>query len=255
MSNTTDSLRNIVFVTAGVCLLCALFVSSASIALRDKQIENAKLEQQRNVLSVLGITSKNAQTVREQFATLYAQVVDLQTGEYANNITASEANVKAQLRNSEQFIQLTHTQDIAGIKKREQYATVYLLRKDGELHKIVLPIRGYGLWSTLYGYIALEKDLNTIAGVSFYQHAETPGLGGEVDNQKWKQQWVGKHIYNKQEQVAFRLVKGGVIGVDAYGVDALSGASLTSRGVESLIQFWFGNDGFGPFLQHLKQIS
>ena len=105
--------------------------------------------------------------------------------------------------------------------------------------------------------ISLEGDLNTIEGLGFYAHAETPGLGGEVDNPRWKRQWVGKEVYNEdRSEPQVRLVKGGV-SADAqdkeHKVDALSGATLTSRGVEQLVNYWMGDRGYAPFLQKLRE--
>ena len=135
---------------------------------------------------------------------------------------------------------------------------VYLAKtEDGQIDKIILPVHGYGLWSTLYGFLALEADANTVAGLGFYSHAETPGLGGEVDNPKWKAQWPGKEVYKDGEPIV-ELVKGGVSEQTPnadYKVDALSGATLTSRGVTNLLQFWLGEDGYGPYLKKFRQES
>ena len=117
---------------------------------------------------------------------------------------------------------------------------------------MVLPIHGYGLWSTLYGFIALEGDLETIVGLGFYSHGETPGLGGEVDNPSWKAQWVGKKLYDSQGELAIQVVKGKAAPGDVNSVDGLSGATLTSRGVSNLVNFWLGDDAFGTFLSTAK---
>ena len=147
--------------------------------------------------------------------------------------------------------------DIAGIKSRAKFATVYMLRNDkGELERLILPIHGYGLWSTLYGFVALENDLNTVIGLGFYEHAETPGLGGEVDNPKWKATWPGKKMFDNKGDAVFELKKGGVDFSKPeaiYQVDALAGASLTSRGVTNLVRFWMGRDGFGSFIETIRK--
>ena len=130
---------------------------------------------------------------------------------------------------------------------------VYLVETDGQLNKIILPVRGYGLWSTLHGYLALEKDGQTVAGLGFYQHTETPGLGGEVDNPRWKALWPGKKVY-KDGNVEIQLVKGSVDPASDsadYQIDGLAGATLTSNGVTNLVQFWLGEQGFQKFLGKL----
>jgi len=144
--------------------------------------------------------------------------------------------------------------DIAKIKRRENYATVYLVESNGELDKIILPVRGAGLWSTLHGFLALENDLNTVAGLGFFEHGETPGLGGEVDNPNWKALWPGKKVYDEGD-AKIQLIKGSVDANTAeaeHKVDGLSGATLTSRGVTNLLQFWMGENGYKPFLSNLQ---
>ena len=147
---------------------------------------------------------------------------------------------------------------LPGWDTREDKAFAYLVRNADDperIDQIVLPVYGYGLWSTLYGYIALESDVRTIAGLTFYKHAETPGLGGEVDNPRWKEQWKGKLAYDEDGDPAVRIVKGG-FDRDApwatYAVDGLSGATITSNGVEKSLNYWLGDAGFGPFLDKVR---
>jgi Na+-transporting NADH:ubiquinone oxidoreductase subunit C len=115
-------------------------------------------------------------------------------------------------------------------------------------------VRGAGLWSTLHGFLALENDLNTVAGLGFFEHGETPGLGGEVDNPNWKALWPGKKVYDEGD-AKIQLIKGSVDANTAeaeHKVDGLSGATLTSRGVTNLLQFWMGENGYKPFLSNLQ---
>jgi Na+-transporting NADH:ubiquinone oxidoreductase subunit C len=120
---------------------------------------------------------------------------------------------------------------------------------------VVIPVEGKGLWSTLYGFLALDKDVNTIKGLTFYQHAETPGLGGEVDNPKWKALWPGRKAFGDDGQPKIAVIKGqaGPVAEDPYQVDGLSGATITARGVSHLVQFWLGTNGFGPYLKQFKE--
>jgi Na+-transporting NADH:ubiquinone oxidoreductase subunit C len=102
--------------------------------------------------------------------------------------------------------------------------------------------------------LALEADMQTVAGIGFYQHAETPGLGGEIDNPKWKSSWVGKQAYNNNELV-LSVLKGKADlsrpGSESQ-IDGLAGATLTTRGVNNLVQYWLGEQGFAPLISHLK---
>jgi Na+-transporting NADH:ubiquinone oxidoreductase subunit C len=101
----------------------------------------------------------------------------------------------------------------------------------------------------MYAFLALEADGNTVSGISYYQHAETPGLGGEIGNPRWVAQWPEKKIYGSDGDVAFRLVRGGAPSDDAYGVDALAGATLTSNGVTNTIRYWLSDAAYKPFLE------
>ena len=110
----------------------------------------------------------------------------------------------------------------------------------GETEAWCIPISGYGLWSTLYGFLALEPDLNTVKGITFYSHAETPGLGGEVDNPSWQAQWPGKQILDARGQLVGVSLKKGAVDESipfeqAHQVDGLSGATITSNGVTNFV--------------------
>jgi len=153
-------------------------------------------------------------------------------------------------------IDISPEDDVAGIKRRAKYAMVYRITDDnGQLNQLVLPIYGKGLWSTLYGFLALESDLDTVSGITFYQHGETPGLGGEIENPHWQESWNGKEVYGSEGDVALSVVKGGAAeSGDAanYEIDGLSGATITSRGVSNLVHYWLGTNGFGPYLDNLR---
>ncbi|WP_289086396.1 Na(+)-translocating NADH-quinone reductase subunit C, partial [uncultured Spongiibacter sp.] len=203
-------------------------------------------------------------TVEEQFKKITTRIVNLEEGRFATE--AELAEIKAAGLDPQKYDQrkasktpelskpLSGDEDPASIKRMEKYAEIYMIEKDGEIEKIILPIHGYGLWSTLYGFIALKGDMDTIVGLGFYSHAETPGLGGEVDNPKWKALWPGKEVYD-DGQVAIELIKGSVDASTRNAenkVDGLSGATLTSRGVSNLVQFWMGDNGYKLFLKNLR---
>ena len=268
-SSNKDSIQNVIVTALGVCLFCAVVVAGSAVALKERRVENKALDKSKNVLIAAGLFQENV-TQMSEINTLFEQfeqrVVDLRTKRL---LTADEAAVVAadnQL-NFSQYDQrkaakdpslsmaLTDAQDMASINRREHYALIYLLRSEVGIDRIILPVHGYGLWSTLYGFIALEGDGNTVSGITFYEHAETAGLGGEVDNPTWKAKWQGKRIYDDQGQVAMRVMKGSVDPGNAeadYQVDGLSGATLTSRGVENMIGYWLGDEGYGPILKNIN---
>jgi Na+-transporting NADH:ubiquinone oxidoreductase subunit C len=222
--------------------------------LQPVQEVNKALDRKRNILAAAGMLVEG-KSVEEQFAQVTTRVVDLRTGKFTDAVDPDKYDQRKAAKDPSSSEKLTDEQDLANISRREDYAVVYVVENSaGEIDKIILPVRGYGLWSTLYGFIALESDANTVAGLGFYEHGETPGLGGEVDNPRWKAMWPGKQVYREGE-VAVGLVKGTVDPASSnadWQVDGLAGATLTSRGVSNLLHFWLGENGFEPFLTNLQ---
>ena len=251
MSSNNESVQKTITVALVLCLVCAVFVSAAAVILRPAQAVNEKANMQMNILQAAGLYDPQ-QSIQEQFQIVTTRLVNLETGEFVEGMDAERYNQRKASKDPSMNRVLSGEEDIASIKRQAKIAKIYLIENGDQIEKIILPIHGYGLWSTLYGFMALEGDGNTVAGLGFYEHAETPGLGGEVDNPNWKAQWTGKQVYNG-DAVALRLVKGGADRSDSYGVDALSGATLTSRGVDNLLKFWMSDAGFKPFLDNLKQ--
>jgi Na+-transporting NADH:ubiquinone oxidoreductase subunit C len=247
-----DSTQRTLLVAVVLCIVCALFVSSAAVLLKPAQIINKALDRKVNILAASGLLVPG-ESVEAQFEQVITKIVDLQTGKFTDAVSAKGFDQSKIAKDSATSIALGDD-DLAKIRRRENYAMVYLIEKNGQYDKVILPVRGYGLWSTLYGFLALENDLNTVAGLGFYDHGETPGLGGEVDNPKWKAMWPGKEIYDDGD-VAIELVKGNVDASTPSAsnkVDALSGATLTSRGISNLLQFWMGELGYQQFLRNLR---
>lgn len=202
-----DSIKRTLFVSLLLCLVCSIIVSSAAVLLRDQQAINKKLDRKKNILLAAGLYNDQL-SIDEQFEIITPYVIDLDLGRLSN-ISPENFDQLKSAKDSKFSIELNSDRDIANIKRRENQATVYIVKTGDKLDKIILPVRGYGLWSTLYGFIALEKDLNTVAGLGFYQHGETPGLGGEVDNPRWKSSWIGKNVYFN-DAVRLRVEKGAV---------------------------------------------
>jgi Na+-transporting NADH:ubiquinone oxidoreductase subunit C len=251
VSSNKESVQRTVVVALALCLVCSVIVSVAAVALRPAQVINEQANMQMNILQAAGLYDP-AKSVQEQFKQVTPRLVDLSTGQFVEGMNPESYNQRKASKDPSMNRVLSAEEDIASIKRQAKIAKVYLIENESQIEKIILPVHGYGLWSTLYGFVALEGDANTVAGLGFYEHAETPGLGGEVDNPNWKAQWTGKQVY-EGDAVAVRLVKGGASPSDTYGVDALSGATLTSRGVDNLIQFWMSDSGFKPFLDNVKQ--
>jgi Na+-transporting NADH:ubiquinone oxidoreductase subunit C len=158
-------------------------------------------------------------------------------------------------KDPQQSIALAPEDDIAGIRRRAKYATVYLVRSENEVKLIILPVHGSGYASTLYGYLALKGDANTLVALSFFEHAETPGLGAQIDEPDWREQWQGKKLRDEDGRLRIGVAKGSVEPGSpeaAYQVDGISGATRTSQGVAELVRFWAGDQGFGPYLERLR---
>ncbi len=252
MSNKDSTSRTII-VALVLCLVCSLVVAGAAVMLKPLQVANKELDEKRNILAAAGLLEQGV-SIEQQFEKVTVKVVDIKTGKFTDAIAVDTFKQLQSAKDPSMSIKLTSAEDVAKISRREDYSLVYLIEKGGSIDKIILPIRGYGLWSTLYGFIALDGDADTVAGLGFYQHGETPGLGGEVDNPRWKASWPGKKVYD-HDRVALGLIKGRV-NPDSknaqYEIDGLAGATLTSRGITNLVHFWLGDMGFEPFLNNLR---
>ena len=251
MANESVSKTFVVAFT--LCIVCSIVVSSASVVLRPAQEANKLLDLKTNILASAGLL-KEGIDVETQFEQISVKVVDMETGRYSNAVDPATYDQRKASSDPSLSVALEPAQDLAKIKRRVNYATVYILEGAEGLEKVILPIKGYGLWSTMYGFIALEKDLQTVAGIGFYEHGETPGLGGEIDNKNWKSSWIGKQAFAADELV-LTVIKGKVdMNRDGsnYQIDGLAGATLTTKGVDNLVQYWLGDQGFKPFIENLK---
>ena len=256
-----EGLGNTFIVAIGVCLVCSIIVSSLAVALKPAQQANKELDQKQNILRAAGMLpsgsniAEDGRSVDELFAEFEVRVVDLASGEYIDEVDAAGFDPIKSAKDPQVSVALSGEEDIATLRRRENRSLVYIKREQGEIDKVVLPVRGYGLWGTLFGYLALDADLQTISGLGFYSHKETPGLGGEVDNPRWKSQWPGVQLLDNAGNPSVKLVKRrSPEGSAAAGheIDSLSGATFTSRGVENLVNFWTGELGFGLFIARLK---
>ena len=243
-----DGIVKTVIVATALCFVCSMVVSFAAVNLKSIQEANKAIDKQKNILQVAGVYHEGID-VNKTFSSFQPLVVDLNSGKFTDKFDPSIFDDKKAAQDP--LLSVSLENDPASIGRRTNYATIYLLKKDdGSLDKVILPIHGYGLWSTLYGFIALEDNLNDIFGLQFYQHAETPGLGAEVDNPKWKAQWKGKKLNNENGELMIQVAK--TQKYKDHHIDALAGATLTSNGVDNLVKFWMGKDGFQKFLNNLK---
>ncbi|MEZ5491815.1 MAG: Na(+)-translocating NADH-quinone reductase subunit C [Gammaproteobacteria bacterium] len=260
MASSNDTIKRTLIVALSLCVVCSILVSGAAVLLKPAQDANKILDRNKNILSAAGLFDPGMHSdddVDELFAQFTPRIVDLESGRFltgeevgALGIDMSTYDPRREVNNPRYSRALSADEDIANIKRQLLYPMVYVVGSGDDVEQIVLPINGYGLWGILYGFLALEGDANTVQGIGFYELKETPGLGAEVTNPNWRGQWQGKKIFGTQGEVALRVVRGS--GSGESQISGLAGATLTSRGVEDLIQFWMGENGFGPFLETLR---
>ncbi len=252
---SNDSKKKTFVVAIALCLVCAVFVASAAVFLRPLQIENQALDRQVNILEVAGLLEEG-KSIDELFQQIEPRVIDLETGEYVDDVDPVTYDQRAAAKDPQRSVVLPPEIDVAKIGRRAKYATVYLVKGEGDQVKtIILPIHGYGLWSTMYAYLALRGDANTVLGINFYEQGETPGLGAEITNPKWRAQFEDKLVYDESGKPRIEVVKGQAdpSGPNAqYQVDGLAGATITSNGVLYTLRYWLGENGFGPYLAKMR---
>jgi Na+-transporting NADH:ubiquinone oxidoreductase subunit C len=254
-----SSLRALVVVTL-VVGACSLLVSMAVVLLRPLQQDNRALEQARNVVQLLGGPAQALDAGDEQllkvFRALDARVVDLESGRFLPGTDAHDLNFASDASHSSQETAIPVAEDTARLGFRDRLVTVYLVWDQGALDRIILPVHGMGMWSELRGFVALDPDLNTIADVSIYQQAETPGVGDQITQPEWLAKWRGRKIYDEEGVPQFAVASGKVEPGSAtalHNVDAISGATVSTDGVTALVRFWFGPWGYQALLENLRE--
>lgn len=251
MSSSKETFSKTLIFVFLVCLVCAALVSISAVSLKPLQTKNKLLDKQTKILQTAGLLEQAGKDIvgtYNQF--VVAKMIDLDSGAFIEGDT-DMFDERSDARNVEKSIKPKN--DIAGINRRANNAVIYLIKNDqGQLDSVVLPIIGSGLWDLMYGFIGLKADLNTVNSVVYSDLKETPGLGAEVLNPKWIALWQGKKMFDEQHNIAINIVKGGAKAGDIHGVDALSGATLTSNGVERTLHFWLGDEGYGPFIAKFR---
>lgn len=244
-----------------LCLICSVMVSAVAVGLKNQQKANATLDLNKNILVAAGkfdpVADSNA-VIGERFDSFEVRLVNLETGAFATDEEIAAAgitdvpnyDVAKAARTPELSMPLAD--DIAGIGGKPKFGKAYLAKDgSGNLEMVVLPFHGAGLWGQIYGLLTLDKDMNTIKGVNFYQHKETPGLGSRIQDEPWRALWVNKKLYDENNNLVMGVAKAG--SAKPSEVDGISGATLTGRGVHNMLQFWLGENGYKPFLDNLRK--
>lgn len=259
MSKKGNETLQTIVVAGLLCLVCSLLVSVTVVTLKPKQIKNKEIDMKKNILVAAGLIQASASVaeIEDEFSKIETVIVDLETGEPTDSVDAKSYDQNKAAADPAQNVKIPSDKDFGGLSTRAKYAKIYVAKdEEGKVKELILPVKGKGLWSTMYGFIAVESDTTTIKGFAYYSQGETPGLGGEVDNPNWKKQWIGKKLYDEDWNVAFEVAKGTVDSTTAnaeHKVDGLSGATITGNGVTTSMKYWFSDHGFGKYLANLRQ--
>lgn len=230
-----DSVPATLAIATLVALFCSAIVAGTVYVLRPIQQGYELIDRNARILEAAGQLPAGSvpdREIIERFRTLEAHVVDLASGEYLPRVdghTYSHWNPSGEQTNA-------------------AYAPVYLVRSNGVLERLVLPVHGPGMWNTIQGYIALAADLTTVEDLVFYRHGETPGIGDRIEDASWRAAWRGKRIYDDAGRVRIAVTKQPD---PAHGIDLISGASITSDAVGEMVAHWFGDEGYRPFIERL----
>lgn len=255
MAFNKDSTVGTVGVVTALCLACSIVVSVAAVGLRPMQQENKALDKQSNILAVAGVDLDSV--TKAEMAKLYgdnieARLVDLTTGEFVAG-DADNFDTKQAAKDPAQNIRLASADDKAGLRQISRLTPVFLAKDaEGKVESLILPVYGRGLWSTMYAFVAVATDGETVKGITYYEHGETAGLGDAIERPEWRALFVGKKLFDQDGKPALRIVKGGADKASPHEIDGLSGATLTGNGVQHTFDFWMGPKGFGPFLAKVR---
>ena len=258
-----NSIRYIVIFAGLVCVACSFFVSTAAVFLKDRQEANALLDKQKKVLQVSGLTEEGKRPTKDEVTKIFGErivmrLIDLDTDAPAPvDVGINPATYDQLAASKNPNMSAAVPSNFARIARVPRYAIIYEVFKDAENKELdlrVIPIEGMGLWGTMYGFLALDSDGVTIRGLTFYKTKETPGLGKEVEYRNWQSKWPGRKVFDENWDTAIEVIKGAAGPPDEapHEVDGLSGATLTSNGVTNLLRFWFGEEGFGPYLAQIR---
>jgi Na+-transporting NADH:ubiquinone oxidoreductase subunit C len=254
-----ESPQKALLVVFSIALVCSILVSVAAVSLRPIQIRNQLVEKSRNIVALSGLVDPGEDLSSDEIliavTQLDSRIIDIDTGEFEGSLDANEFDPRAAVNDPELGTAIPDEEDSANLGRRSRYEIVHLVWEGDELKRIILPIVGQGMWSTLYGFIALEADLNTIAAISFYEQAETAGLGDQITHASWQSRWQGRELFGSDGSFRFRIATGPVDDGSVaarHQVDAMTGATITGTAVTRMVSYWFGPHGYRTFLNNLK---
>lgn len=258
-TRSRESVGRVLLVAFAVALFCSLLVSSAVYWLRPLQSAFQASARNQAILVAAGVfapgDAPSERDVLAQALRIEARLADLDSGELLATDSAAAAafDYRAAIDDPSQQATIAPAEDTAGLGTRPRTMPVYLIRDGARIERVVVPVYGRGMWSVIHGYIGLESDLNTIAGVTFYDHGETPGIGDRIAAPEWLRNWRGKTVYAPDGSVTFRI--GGQGGDASTRVDSITGATVTTTAVDRFVRFWLGAEGFGKVFDSLRDAA
>jgi Na+-transporting NADH:ubiquinone oxidoreductase subunit C len=225
-----DSNKATFLFSSVMVVIIAVLLSVTAISLAPYQAKNIRIEKMKNILTSVAVHAETQDTEQLYKQYITQQIVLNNKGkEVKDGVAAFDIDLKKEM------------DKIKTGKSNEQLFPLFICNKDGNSFYII-PIRGKGLWGPIWGYISLEGDMNTIYGASFGHKSETPGLGAEIETEKFQQQFIGKKIFDEAgDFVSVTVLKGGASRDNIHGVDAISGATITSKGVSEMFKRTLSN--------------
>lgn len=256
---TNDSPLKAILVVLGTAFVCSLLVTVAVVRLQPIQRAYQDLERNRFIVAISGLVDPDQELtdgeVVDQFQELVVRLVDIDGGRYDDSMNPLSFDQRQAASNPDMSTSIPADLDTVSLSRRSRYATVYVVGDADDPQRIILPMHGQGMWSTVYGYLALDGDLDTIAAVTFYEQGETAGIGDKILDRGWQDKWQGRALNDDSGVLAFRVAEGAVAAGSPGAVnqvDAIAGATMTTNAVTAMVQYWFGPHGFGPFLDNLR---
>jgi Na+-transporting NADH:ubiquinone oxidoreductase subunit C len=255
-----DSPRYTILFATAVCVICALLVSVAAVSLQPRQAANARFYMEKNVLVAAGLVKAGEAITADQLNEMFerrirARLVEFSSGDLvpAENVNA-RAYDQRRARNDPGASRVAPPNN-AGIGRMPNYGIVYFVMDGDKVEQVIIAVEGLGMWGTIFGFLSLAPDANTVRGLTFYEQKETPGLGGEIGSPPWLSLWEGRRGYDERGQPRITVIKGpaGPPETDPLRVDGLSGATITGNAVTRLMQFWLSEDGYGRFLTRFRE--
>lgn len=250
-----DSPLRALLTVLGVAVICALLVSITAVMLRPYYIANLEAERRAQLESILGALSGAMGDVTPE--DVETRVVELDSGRYSETVDPITYDARRAATDTNRSVAIPPEMDLAGIKRRANHAVVFVVRgTDQKVRALILPVYGSGYQSTLYGFLALAEDTNTVLALKFYEQNDTPGIGARIQDPAWEGLWPGKRVIDEDGVLRIGVARGKVAPSSAdadFQVDGISGATRTSLGVNGLVRFWLGDLGFGHFLERVRR--